>query len=90
MRFRIRFDIRDLWNGVYWTPRHCRAGDALHPASTLHMVAGEYVFGPERRIYVCLIPCVPLMLSWHGRPRRSPLHRGAMHPPRISPKGTRP
>ena len=47
----IKFEPRDLWVGVYWDHQPY----IWNPDGTEHTVFD---------LYVCLIPCFPLHLSW--------------------------
>lgn len=50
MRISLKFELRDLWIGVYWSVAH------------KHELPG----GIDRRIdvYICLLPCLPIHIRW--------------------------
>jgi hypothetical protein len=57
-RVRWMVELRDLWVGVYWTheshlvdPRLRSSHDRRH----------------EFRVYVCLLPCLPIRFTWTWR-----------------------
>ena len=45
---RIRLDWHDWWIGMYW--------DSYRAMSTLGLI--------RHRIFICLIPCLPLVITW--------------------------
>ena len=55
MRVRILFEPRDLWIGVYWT-RVWTSEEARRLGAT-----------SDLRIYLCLIPCLPIVLDFPYR-----------------------
>ena len=58
MRIRIEFKIEDFWIGAFWRSTF----DAVGP-SRKDWVRATY------DLWICLIPCFPLHLSWE-RPDR--------------------
>ncbi len=72
MRIKIKFDPRDLWIGVYWT-----RSDEVY----LKRVLGEPPEGPHPfrwfrlsvlRVYVCILPTLPIVFTFGGRKSREP------------------
>ncbi len=59
MRIRLRFEPRDLWVGLYWTVQL--------------LYIQNWTRHTEVRLYVCLLPMLPICLAWT---RRRPLPPG--------------
>ncbi len=56
MKCRIEFKPQDCWVGVYW-----KRGSAWEK--------GVERFGIPWDVWICLLPMLPLHLSWFGRNR---------------------
>lgn len=54
MRAYLKFEPRDLWVGVYWRRKQIHLGDPP--------VIGKHDW--EWKVYVCLLPCFPIVFSW--------------------------
>lgn len=52
MKWRLFFEPRDLWLGVYWTRD---AAEYAFDGSP---------FRYEWRVYLCLVPMLPLLVTW--------------------------
>jgi hypothetical protein len=53
-RVRIKFEPRDCWVGVYWT----------HDGYDCFRAAINK-YGCSYAVYVCLVPCFPIVIRWH-------------------------
>lgn len=75
----VEFEPRDLWIGVYWTT--AEAGIAMDPWARKDRDAWRRISGlivTRVDVYVCLVPMVPLRLSWV---RRRPILEPEVAPP---------
>lgn len=55
MRVRIKFVPRDCWIGAYWDTKY---ETGFYPDKT-----GRYGRWLEFKLYVCLVPCFPVIFS---------------------------
>lgn len=55
IHFKIDFDLRDIWIGLYWTAKN----NVIHNYPTYRAVNKV-----EMHIYICLIPCFPIHIWW--------------------------
>ena len=56
--FSIKWEPRDLWIGVYWTNSFYECfRDAV------------YKHGNHWCLYVCIVPCVPILIQFFTRPK---------------------
>lgn len=59
LRIRLRFEPRDLWIGAYWK--------LTRPYSGMFTVRGEFC------IYICLLPMLPIRISFLLEPPGRPI-----------------
>ena len=61
--WRLYWEPRDIWVGVYWNVSRGPFGcyEARRPV----------VYSQRFDVWVCLIPCVPLHLRWYRTPEGS-------------------
>ena len=50
----LLWEPRDLWVGVYWD----------RGQHEVHYIPGSVMLENYVRVYVCLLPCLPIKLSW--------------------------
>ena len=57
-RCSVRFVLKDAWVGAYFEPwTRWRMSKLLEDRS--------YIRFMRFRVFVCLLPCVPIVLEWH-------------------------
>lgn len=62
MRVRLEWKPQDLWVGAFWKVSECWATDGMDDPFDDRTV-------PMVDLWICLIPMVPLHLTWQRRAR---------------------
>lgn len=58
LSMRIKFVPQDLWIGIYWRAEKCRVGNRCGRIWLL-------------TLWVCIIPCLPIILCFNFLPKRT-------------------
>ena len=97
LRFRFEFVPRDAWLGVFWRRRpevveceHWRREVTPKPCgccSIVRAVCDKTVVERDRLdVGVCVLPCLPLHVTWRGpRRERTPAWAALYRPPDAAP-----
>lgn len=61
MTVRVKFEIRDLWIGVFWERKNRWIHSRFEKGRACDLVVRDL------RIYVCLLPMIPIILTFKAK-----------------------